>query len=217
MNKLLYVLLLSLTLLSCVNKDINEIKKELDSNNNIIFSELDVSNNLNKVILRIVLKEKMNEEDLKQYSLELKNKYLTDFKNIYIFYDLNKDDDIGWAYCHFRPDMEFNIIGSSIVEDSKMKDKSDPNNIKGFIIGQWKCDKSLSGGIITLVKRDSEIYNVMNFKDGGKIEENISILSKNNEKRYVINDFGEYYIIEKNGNLGMYGENGKFDEAKKMN
>jgi hypothetical protein len=40
----------------------------------------------------------------------------------------------------------------------------------------------------------------------------------NGKKRYKDqNSHGEYYVLESNGNLGLYGRNGKFDEAIKIN
>lgn len=195
--------------------DKSEIKKKLNKDK-IVFSELEVDNYYDKVILRVILKEKMNEKELKKFSRKLKYKYLYGYRSIYIFYDLNKSDDIAWAHCHFRPNMEFKILGSTIEDDLKLNEVSNNQSIDGNIIGKWKSNKSLMGAIITLVKRGDKIHHIINFKDGGKIDEKVSIKTVKGKKQYITNAFGEYYIIEKNGNLGMYGDNGKFDEAIKI-
>jgi len=55
------------------------------------------------------------------------------------------------------------------------------------------------------------------FKNGGKMENEIKTSKMNGLTRYDDgNKHGEYYILETNGNLGMYGKDGKFDEAVKI-
>ena len=57
----------------------------------------------------------------------------------------------------------------------------------------------------------------ISFKDGSVMDSEIVESSLGGKTKYQDdNQHGEYYIVESNGNLGLYGENGKFDEAVKI-
>ncbi len=55
---------------------------------------------------------------------------------------------------------------------------------------------------------------VRNFKDGSTLKEEMLIQKKQSGgirlDNVKGNDFGEYFIIERNGNLGFYGKDGLF-------
>lgn len=74
------------------------------------------------------------------------------------------------------------------------------------------------GATLILYKNDAnkQIMRI-NWKTGNPSEEEISESTSNGLVRYDDgNENGEYYLLEKNGNLGLYGKDGKFDEAVKI-
>lgn len=85
------------------------------------------------------------------------------------------------------------------------------------IIGKWIDQRPATNTIITLIKDVStDKYYIKNkFSDGSEGLDKVRMSKyKGLDKIYVIGEqHGEYYIIEKNKCLGMYGQNGKFNEC----
>lgn len=171
---------------------------------------------LEKTNIEVRLNKKVDEQTLEIIANELKEER-DQFKNIWIFYYVtDKTSSNGvWATSHFSPDLKIEIVGSTVAQDEKT---SNDNDIKGIIIGKWRSEKSLMGATLILYKNDSnKLMMRINWKDSNPSEEEISEISSNGLIRYDDgNENGEYYLLEKNGNLGMYGKDGKFDEAIKL-
>ncbi|MFC2104782.1 hypothetical protein ACFLS4_05475 [Bacteroidota bacterium] len=172
--------------------------------------------NLEKNQLTIEISKKITIEQIatladKLYSSKPKQ------RRFYIFYLLS-DMDKGsgaWAISHFDPELEIEIIGSTEAQDIET---SDTINIDGVIIGKWRSEKSLMGASLVLYKDSEEKLKMkITFKDGGSMDDEIKESTENGKTRYDDgNEHGEYYILESNGNLGMYSPDGKFDEAVKI-
>lgn len=85
----------------------------------------------------------------------------------------------------------------------------------------WKAPaKILNGAEFNLIKKGDDYFFKINIKkDNEIITENVVKKIVNKKIIYVTknNNFGEYYVIEKNGNLGFYDKKGKYAEAKKIN
>lgn len=167
---------------------------------------------LSKDNIEIQLNRKVDEKILKEIALELR-KDRKQYEKLWIFYHLpDLTPGIAWATTHFTPDLKIEIIGSTESQDLKTSNAVD---INGEIIGKWRSEKSLMGATLFLYKNtEKKLIMRMTFKDGTKIESEIKESIKNKKTRYDDdNEHGEYYILEVTGNLGMYGANGKFDEA----
>jgi hypothetical protein len=120
-----------------------------------------------------------------------------------------------WATSNFDPELKIEIDGSTAMEDLKTADTSD---VKGTILGKWRCEKSLSGAVLVLYRNsENKLILIMSLKDGARLENEIRESKLNGRTRYNDdNQHGEYYLLEENGNLGLYGNDGKFDEAVKI-
>ncbi|MCL9805881.1 hypothetical protein NAT51_10130 [Flavobacterium amniphilum] len=120
-----------------------------------------------------------------------------------------------WATTHFTPELEVNILGSTESQDQKTA-KTD--KIDGEILGKWRSEKSLMGASLVFFKnKEGKLYIRITFKDGSTMDSEIKETKTSGKTRLDDNNgHGEYYILESNGNLGMYGNNGKFDEAIKI-
>jgi hypothetical protein len=172
---------------------------------------------LEKTNIEVRINKKVDEQTLKIIANELKDER-GQYKNVWIFYYVpDKTDGAGvWATSHFSPKLKIEILGSTEVQD---KETSNVGDIKGDVIGKWRSEKSLMGATIILYKNDkSKQIMRINWKTGNPSEEEITESTQNGLVKYLDgNENGEYYLLEKNGNLGMYGKDGKFDEAVKIN
>ncbi len=176
----------------------------------------DQNENLKKTNINIRINKKVDEATLKIIAEELKSDR-DGFENLWIFYYL-PDMKVGsgaWATTHYSPDLEVKILGSTEEEDETT---SQTDDIPGEVIGKWRSDKSLMGAALIMYKgEDDKLFMQTNFKSGNPMTEELSESSSNGLKRYDYeNTHGEYYLIEKNGNLGMYDSDGKYDEAVKI-
>lgn len=176
----------------------------------------DQNENLKKTNINIRINKKVDEATLKIIAEELKSDR-DGFENLWIFYYL-PDMKVGsgaWATTHYSPDLEVKILGSTEEEDETT---SQTDDIPGEVIGKWRSDKSLMGAALIMYKgEDDKLFMQTNFKSGNPMTEELSESSSNGLKRYDYeNTHGEYYLMEKNGNLGMYDSDGKYDEAVKI-
>ncbi len=74
------------------------------------------------------------------------------------------------------------------------------------------------GAVLILYKdHEGKLMTRIAFKDGSTMDSEVVKSRQGGKVKYQDdNDHGEYYILESNGNLGMYGNDGKFDEAFKI-
>ena len=75
---------------------------------------------------------------------------------------------------------------------------------------------------IYIVKEKNKLYAKCVFPKSG-LSNSATLINELNESKFkglvrydYENDFGEFYLLEKNGNLSLYDELGKVSEAKKV-
>lgn len=188
-----------------------EVFTEVNNQDNWKVVNVENYPNFNKSTVYIELKTKISENELKKIGEIIRNMYSA--SNLYVFYSIQNGAET-WAYTHFRPSLELRIIGSTIEQDAKIEQSEE---VKGEILGKWKSHNSLMGSVLIYHQIDEMKYMTIKFFDGGESVKKIKVLSQKGKTKLTDNNgFGEYYILEDNGNLGMYGENGKFDEAVKL-
>jgi hypothetical protein len=170
---------------------------------------------LSKNNIEVKLNKKVDEKILKEIALEIR-KDRKQYDKLWIFYHIpNMTSGMAWATTHFTPDLEVQIIGSTETED---QETSKTTNIDGEILGKWRSEKSLMGAALILFKnQEGKLMMRIVFKNGSTMDSEIVESKQDGKTKYQDdNEHGEYYILESNGNLGMYGNDGKFDEAVKI-
>lgn len=211
MKKLLLVGVFSVLILACTEKP-QKIPEDISYS----IIEEDRNDNFSKSNITVRINKKTTEEVLTEIAKEIKSDR-EDLENIFIFYypDGILTSSFAWATSHFTPNLNVKILGSTEDEDI-VTSKTD--NIPGEILGKWRSDKSLMGATLIMYKdQDGKLYMQTNFKSGNPMTENLIESDSKGLKRYDYeNGHGEYYQIEKNGNLGMYDFDGKYDEALRI-
>ncbi|KAB1158658.1 hypothetical protein F7018_08555 [Tenacibaculum aiptasiae] len=174
-----------------------------------------------KTSIEIRLKEAISEVDLKNIALEIKNNR-SDYDKIWIFYFLpgQEPGKGAWATTHLTPELNVEILGATkeaLVEMKSIK-------VSGEVLNSWFENDAIFPNKKYLIKENNRffmksIYPKNKFaKNNSEIKEEVfKEKLKNGLTRYNYeNNHGEYYLIEKNGNLGLYDNLGKFKEAKKI-
>ncbi len=207
MKKILVLLMLGF-LISCGNsarKDYTIIKED----KNIVLKTATIDIRLNK---------KINRTELKNIALKLK-KERPDFKRLWIFYYLpgNKIERGAWATTNFYPKLEVKILGATKASYKELENRK----VTGDIIHIWNDNDAVMPNKIYLVKENGELYMKTLYAKSGltkatELVEKVIETKKNGVIRFDYdNKNGEYFVLEKNGNLGLYDEDGKFKEVVK--
>lgn len=209
MNRLTLLIVLLFTYTACSSG--SQVSDDIKWS---IISEIpDIKNNKNTV--NVKLNKKTTKKEIEILAKEIRSSRKK-FGKLWVFYRLSDNtNEFAWAYSHFTPDLEVKIQGSTEEQD---KLTASPLDIEGEIIGKWRCEKSLMGGtIIIYINQNDQLTERITFKDGSNRDKDISKAKENTKLKYFTNNsHGEYYLLESNGNLGLYDGDGKFDEAVKL-
>lgn len=162
-----------------------------------------------KCTLNIRLEKKVQKELLENFAVFLKNAEKNQYEIMFINYYL-PGMALGsgaWATSHFNPTLQVNIWGATTEEENMLigNTKRDSHQI----IGKWFDD--LMGAKYTLLKRNGKIIMTYEFKDGSSLEKVMDQTREAGKLRFEAQAgtrFGEYFIIERNGDLGAYDKVG---------
>jgi len=216
--KYFITLFVALTFLSC-KQNSNKIGKynkaalPPDFSYKILEDNSNVS--LDKNALTIQINKKISVEQIATIADELyssKNKQ----RRFYIFYLLPdmKINTGAWATSHFDPELDIQIIGATVKEEETVK----KIEIEGAVIlGKWYDENVVPGSTSVLYKKGNKLFMRLTFKNGQKMDSELKEKNQKGLKRlnYVEDMQGEYFVIEKTGELGMYNKaNKQFGLAK---
>jgi hypothetical protein len=89
----------------------------------------------------------------------------------------------------------------------------------GEIIGEWIDESPYVDAKYTFLRRSDKIFMIRKFKDGSGSE--TEMVQKKHSRRLRFeekrgNDFGEYYLIESNGNMGIYDNDGLINTMRSI-
>lgn len=160
--------------------------------------------------LDIRLEKKIDKETLTNLAIHLE-KSSTKFSQTFICYFLpgQKPGSGAWATTHFTPKLVVKILGPSLEFEKKAKEE--PLQKSDIVIGKWFDNSPFIGGVISFVKRSSKTIMIRKFKDGSGKDFEMLQTKKSGKDCFTRKDGnvnGEYYLIEKNGALGIYDSDG---------
>jgi hypothetical protein len=172
-----------------------------------------------KANISIEIESHINESSIKWLAKKIKEEMFKNAERVFIFLYLKNDliKNCAWATAHFLPEFEIKILGAK-KESIQALDKI---MIVGNILETWQDNYSEMPAKYVLIKENGKLFIKSFFAKTGLsdsyelVEEVTESHSKGTIRLDYENDFGEYFIIERNGYLGTFGENGKFREAQK--
>lgn len=177
-----------------------------------------------KRAVRVVLDEKVTTEDLMELAINIKNSDPIQYQRTFIGYFLKGQENVGfWATSNFNPDLEVEIHGVSLEDEKKTKQLKFDN-----ALGAWLDDPM--NVIDVLYYKNKKLYlgykSASPEKDVGKKSLNLpdtEMITKKVKQGLRVddkdgNDFGDFYIINKHGDLEVWNEKkGKYRTLKKLN
>ncbi len=175
---------------------------------------VDARYGFNKCNVEVELIKKITKEDLTKIAYQIRSTRKS-YDKLWIFYNLRgtKSGYGSWATTHFTPNLKVEILGTSASTDKKLKSfKTDVP-----VIGKWIDARPYQNCLWVIYHKGKKIFLKRTFSDGSSGEEEYIKEKYKGKTRYEPkkNPENVYYLIETNGNLSMYGNDGKFGEAIK--
>ena len=169
--------------------------------------------------LDVRLRQPVPENTLRTIALELKSQASQNYDRTFICYYLPGMvvDTGAWATTHFNPNLEVRILGLSVEQEQTLRKLPDDSSRE--IIGYW-LDKSLyNGGRITIFHQNEKIYLEKTYSDGSVGKGEVTEKKSNGKRTFWEqgeNSVSEHYLIDRQGNLQLWDNEGIIWTAKKI-
>jgi hypothetical protein len=171
-----------------------------------------------KAMITIELESKINKEQLIWIANKMKDDLFRNAKRIFISY-VTKGMITGngyWATASFEEEeLKVSINGLTLEQEIELQDGFKNESRKTS--GMWIDESPFVCSSLTLLVEDGETTLETKYFDGSKSSEQLKSTQLDFGIRYDNiegNDHGEYFIIEENGTLKYYSEDGVFKELK---
>ena len=175
-----------------------------------------------KRALNVRLSRKVSKDVLHSIALELKNRDANRYKQTFIAYYL-PGMEVGagaWATTHFNPDLQVRIEGLTLEEAAVLV--SEPESPSRHVIGKWLAKDTLLGspvGKITIYESNGKILWEWKFNDGSTLVQELVERSSSKGRTFERkkgSSFGEYYVIDREGDLQLWDEYGHIMAAPRL-
>ena len=171
---------------------------------------------LRKLELNVRIQKELNKTQLETISNDIKDK-VDSLDNIMIFF-YTPDIEIGtgaYAVAKFDHSLDIDIQRASAEEKTKMNNATLDEKAK--IIGKWNDPTLYMERKITIYTINDTLKIRYVYKDGSFGDKLLKTVKEKGLTRYnIVDNSGEWYVLEKNGNLSTWGEGGKYDEMKSI-
>ncbi|WP_421890150.1 hypothetical protein [Marinoscillum sp.] len=172
-----------------------------------------------KATINVRLTEEVSKTELNKIAFQIKADH-SKYSKLWIFYFLPEmsTENGAWAISHFKPTLELEIIGTSKTAKEEMKN----SQVSSEIQSTWIDNDAIAPNTKYLVKENGKllmksVYAKTKYANATEIVNELTKTTQNGLTRYNYqNNFGEFYLVEQNGNLSMYNSDGKFKELKKQ-
>lgn len=165
----------------------------------------------------IEIERVVNEKSITWLANKIKEELFQQSERLFVFIYLKNDINRkgAWATAHFSTNLDVKINGASKESVKELQEVK----VSGEIVNVWEDLYSVNPSKCFLVIENGALYMKTLFAKTGNIAQSelAEELIKKQEGKSIRYDYqnhhGEYYLVEENGNLGFYGENGKFKES----
>lgn len=179
----------------------------------------DISKRNVKRMVMVGLENGISKDDLKKLALKIKGGDPKTYERTFIKYVLGgRGAGAGlWATTHFDPDLDIRIYGLTMEAEAKLRKPITLTPDK-TIMGTWLDEMAGVGSRVTLyASKDGALYIQRNYPEGWIDTE--ELIGSETEKGMRLDDredngFGEYYLINKAGQLEYWSKNGNYYTAK---
>lgn len=169
--------------------------------------------------LDVRLNRKVPEHVLRLIAMDLKERDPGKYERTFILYYLPgmKVGAGAWATTHFNPTLEVRILGLTIEREEALT--KEPADKSGEVVGEWLDESPVIGGKITIYRQNGKLYMEHKYKDGSSSKEEMVEKASSSARRFEKkppSSFGEYYVIDREGNLEIRDREGLIATARKI-
>jgi len=172
-----------------------------------------------KRTVNIRLNRRVSENVLRSIALEVKSQDTREYEYIFILYYL-PGMEVGagaWATTHFDPELEVVFLGASPEELAVITNM--PIDPSREVIGVWFWELPAEySHRITIYYLNHTPYMEKNFLDGSGSTEELTEKASSRGRRFEVKDrsYGEYFLLDSQGNLHLGDEEGLFETLQKI-
>jgi len=171
-----------------------------------------------KTSLDVRLESEVNKEIITKIANELRKDGRRNYQRVFINYYL-PGMEVGngaWALSHFNPNLEVQIMGLTKEEKTQLLEKT--SFFESNLIGRWIDNTPYMGGVITISGNANILELSIKYKDGSESSKKLIEKIVNGQKRWIKEDnvFGEYYVLNNDGNLSIYDTEGLIKTLSKI-
>lgn len=168
-----------------------------------------------KRVVKVELPHRISEAEIQGIANEIKNNDPNTYERTFILYFLAGEDKSAWASSHFDPSLIVKIMGSTVEDHEQLKNKTVSST--GRLVGEWSANWGYEYRQI-IEEIEGKFYERQIFADSESQPTELTktkIKGKDAFQSEAGKDHGEYYIINQNGDLEFWSENGNFYTAPK--
>ncbi len=173
-----------------------------------------------KRTVEIRISDRISKDELKELAYKIKSMDRIKYERTFIIYYL-PDMEVGhgaWATSHYDPELKVQILGTTNEQIKKMSDSTQEKNVDRNIIGSWFYEAPYISQTITLFRKENNVFMEVIYKDGSSSIDKLNETKTSKGMRYQeYTSAGEtdYFIINQNGDLGIWDSYGLIGTAKK--
>jgi hypothetical protein len=159
------------------------------------------------------LPDRIPENDIAQVAKYISQNEGAGCSPLFIFYFLPDETpgiDTAWAYSHFSPQLEVGINGLSLETEATLNalQPTADNNVIGTWIDTWGLSHTV------IIRKVNGVYQMTSkYSDGSGETTTLNEKVVNGEVR-LYEETGDYMVIENNGKLGVYDNQGLIYECE---
>ncbi len=166
------------------------------------------------------LDNRITKNQLATLAHEIRNLKNESYKRTFILYYLPgmSIDSVAWASTHFNPDLDVKILGTTIEQTNKLTKPIKVSSDK-TVIGNYLQEMGSLSRRITIYRENGKVFIMNIFLDGSQgIEEYRESKVSNGLRLDELkkNSFGEYYLVNKNGDLESWDSEGLIETLKEI-
>lgn len=168
-----------------------------------------------KRVVEVDLPKRIDENQIKIIADEIKFGDKKEYERTFIVFFIPEMEN-SWATVSFDPDYKLTMLGSSEQNHEALKVKDVA--ITGKKLGEWNANWGFEYKVI-FEEKDGKVFRHQIFADGKQKPEEIQVIDIKGQNAYQDStgkEHGEYYIINKAGDLEFWSENGNYYTAKKI-
>ena len=163
------------------------------------------------------LDRKVSKEVLRSLAIELRNADKGEYQRTFIVYYLPgmTVGAGGWATTHFNPELEVRILGLTAEEEKVRSQAQSPSREQ---LGVWVDNRPFMG-TISIFREGGKLLVEKKYKDGSTSKKEVVEKPSRRGRRFEEKEgaaFGEYFLIDRQGKLQLWDEDGHITTAERL-